>query len=191
MKCDTSWISTASDAECAWNCELSLPLNAPVEVIGDTGRNGASRSRAGSTGCIGTRGSKVCLCSEGTLVQQAKMKTVLVVDDELSIVTAWKRVLQLEGYRVVTASNGREGLVAANEEKPDLIITDWSMPIMDGIEFCRHLKLEREFARVPVILTSAGPPGPGDTAVWDDFWLKPVSIEMLLASVQRLLDACS
>jgi len=124
-------------------------------------------------------------------VQQAKMKTVLVVDDELSIVTAWKRILQLEGYRVVTASNGREGLVAANEEKPDLIITDWSMTIMDGIELCRHLKLEREFARIPVILTSAGPPGPGDTAVWDDFWLKPVSIEMLLASVQRLLDACS
>ncbi len=54
------------------------------------------------------------------------MKTILVVDDELSIVTAWKRVLQLEGYRVVTASNGREGLVAANEEKPDLIITDRS-----------------------------------------------------------------
>jgi len=95
------------------------------------------------------------------------MKTILVVDDELSIVTAWKRVLQLEGYRVVTASNGREGLVAANEEKPDLIITDRAMPIMDGVEFCRHLKLEREFARVPVILTSAGPPGPGYTAVWD------------------------
>jgi len=119
------------------------------------------------------------------------MKTILVVDDELSIVTAWKRVLQLEGYRVVTASNGREGLVAANEEKPDLIITDRSMPIMDGMEFCRHLKLERELARVPVILTSAGTPGPGDTAVWDGFWLKPVSIEMLLASVQRLLNACS
>jgi len=119
------------------------------------------------------------------------MKTVLVVDDKLSIVTAWKRVLQLEGYRVVTASNGREGLVAANEEKPDLIITDRSMPIMDGVELCRHLKLEREFARIPVILTSADPLDPGDIAVWDEFWLKPVSIEMLIASVQRLLDACS
>jgi CheY-like chemotaxis protein len=119
------------------------------------------------------------------------MKTVLVVDDKLSIVTAWKRVLQLEGYRVVTASNGREGLVAANEEKPDLIITDRSMPIMDGVEFCRHLKLEREFARIPVILNSANPPGADDTVVWDGFWLKPVSMEMLLASVQRVLNACS
>jgi CheY-like chemotaxis protein len=82
-------------------------------------------------------------------------------------------------------------LVAANAEKPDLIITDRSMPIMDGVEFCRNLKQEREFARIPVILTSADPSGPGDTAVWDGFWLKPVSIEMLLASVQRLLNAYS
>ncbi|MFM0176692.1 response regulator [Paraburkholderia sediminicola] len=117
------------------------------------------------------------------------MKTILIVDDELSVVTAWKRILQFEGYRVVTASNGREGLVAANEEKPDLIITDRSMPIMDGVEFCRHLKREREFSRIPVILTSADHPGPDDTAVWDGFWLKPVSIEVLLASARHLLNA--
>ncbi|MFL9905724.1 response regulator [Paraburkholderia fungorum] len=117
------------------------------------------------------------------------MKTILVVDDELTIVTAWKRILQFEGYRVVTASNGREGLIAANEEKPDLIITDRSMPIMDGVEFCHHLKREREFARIPVILTSADHAGPGDTAVWDGFCLKPVSIEVLLASARRLLNA--
>ncbi len=100
----------------------------------------------------------------GTPRAARKMKTILVVDDE-SIVTAWKRVLQLEGYRVVTASNGREGLVVANEEIPDLIITDRSMSITDGVEFCRHLKLQREFARIPVILTSADPPGPGDSSM--------------------------
>jgi CheY-like chemotaxis protein len=60
------------------------------------------------------------------------MKTILVVDDDLSILTAWKRVLRLEGYRVLTANNAHEGLFAAHEEKPDLIITDSSMPIMDG-----------------------------------------------------------
>jgi DNA-binding response OmpR family regulator len=109
------------------------------------------------------------------------------MDDERSIVNAWKRILQFEGYRVVTASNGREGLVAASGEKPDLIITDRSMRIMDGVEFCRHLKKERELSRIPVILTSADHPGPGDIVVWDEFWLKPVSIEVLLASVRRLL----
>jgi CheY-like chemotaxis protein len=65
------------------------------------------------------------------------------------------------------------------------------MPVMDGVEFCRHLKLRGECARIPVILTSADPPGPGDTPVWDGLWLKPVPIEMLQASVQRLLNACS
>ncbi|MFM0198152.1 response regulator [Paraburkholderia strydomiana] len=115
------------------------------------------------------------------------MKTILVMDDERSIVNAWKRILQFEGYRVVTASNGREGLVAANEENPDLIITDRSMPIMDGVEFCRQLKRELEFSRVPVVLTSAHNPRPGDTVIWDEFWLKPVSIEVLLASVRHLL----
>ncbi|MFM0367088.1 response regulator [Paraburkholderia sediminicola] len=119
------------------------------------------------------------------------MKTILVVDDESSIVTAWKRILQLEGYQVVTASNGREGLVAANEDKPDLIITDRLMPIMDGVEFCRRLKLQQELARIPVILTSADPLDPGVIPVWDEFWLKPVSIEMLIESAQRLLNACS
>jgi CheY-like chemotaxis protein len=103
----------------------------------------------------------------------------------------WKRILQFEGYRVVTASNGREGLVAANEVKPDLIITDRSMPIMDGVEFCRHLKREREFSRIPVILTSADHPGPDGTAVWDGFWLKPPSLlgkrRILPVGIARLL----
>ncbi|SAL66635.1 response regulator receiver modulated metal dependent phosphohydrolase [Caballeronia udeis] len=65
-----------------------------------------------------------------------QLKTILLVDDELSVVNAWKRILQLEGYRIVTATNGRAGLVAAREERPDLIITDRSMPIMDGVKFC-------------------------------------------------------
>ncbi|CAB3808700.1 response regulator [Pararobbsia alpina] len=119
------------------------------------------------------------------------MKTILVVEDELNIVTTWKRGLQLEGYRVLTASNGRQGLFAANGGKPDLVITDWSMPIMCGVEFFRHLKQKREFARIPIILTSADPLDPADAAVGDGFLLKPVSMEMLLASVRRLLNPCS
>jgi len=114
------------------------------------------------------------------------MKTILVIDDERSVVTGWKRILQFEGYRVVTASNGLEGLVAAKQAKPDLIITDRSMPIMDGVEFCRHLKRKRELSRIPVILTSADHREPG-VKVWDDFLPKPVSMDILLASVRHLL----
>ncbi|WP_408336098.1 response regulator [Paraburkholderia sp. RL17-337-BIB-A] len=118
------------------------------------------------------------------------MKTILVVDDERSVVTAWKRILQLAAYRVLTANNGREGLFVANAEKPDLIITDRSTSIMYGVEFCRHLKLGRTFARTPLILTSADPLDPADAALGDGFLHKPVSMQMLLASVRRSLNAC-
>jgi CheY-like chemotaxis protein len=114
------------------------------------------------------------------------MKTILVIDDKRSIVSAWKRILQFEGYRVVTASNGLEGLVAAKEAKPDLIITDRSMRIMDGVEFCRHLKQKRELSGIPVILTSADHQEPG-VRLWDEFLPKPVSMDVLLASVRHLL----
>jgi CheY-like chemotaxis protein len=118
---------------------------------------------------------------------EADMKTILVIDDERSIVTAWKRILQFEGYRVVTASNGLEGLVAAKQAKPDLIITDRSMRIMDGVEFCRHLKRKRELSRIPVILTSADHQEPG-VRLWDEFLLKPVTTEVLLASIRHFLN---
>lgn len=123
--------------------------------------------------------------------QQETKRTILLVDDDVAIVKAWKRILELAGYRVVTAGNGNAGLVAASEEKPDLIVTDRSMPAMEGIEFCRQLKLDLELARIPVILASAHPVEPGDAAVWDEFWQKPVSLVVMVASVRRLLNASS
>jgi CheY-like chemotaxis protein len=120
--------------------------------------------------------------------QQETKRTILLVDDEVNVLKAWKRILQLEGYRVVTSINGQAGLVAANEEKPDLIITDQSMPGMEGVELCRQLKLKQELARIPVVLTSAYPMEHGDAAVWDEFWQKPVSLVAIVASVRRLLN---
>ena len=111
----------------------------------------------------------------------------MVVDDDPSIVKSWKRILRLNGYAVVTASNGREGLAAASKESPALIITDQSRPAMDGVEFCRRLKLERALARIPIILISANPPAADRKPLWDEFLFKPVLMDVLLASVQRLL----
>ena len=59
------------------------------------------------------------------------MKKILVVDDEFDILTTWRLVLQMEGYEVVTASNGLLALDSARAHLPDLIITDWMMP-QDG-----------------------------------------------------------
>jgi CheY-like chemotaxis protein len=88
----------------------------------------------------------------------------------------------------LTASDGHAGLVVAREERPDLIITDRSMPIMDGVEFCRQLKLEQALAHIPVVLISADPLKSGDTTRWDEFWQKPVAIDTIKASLLRLLS---
>ena len=117
--------------------------------------------------------------------------TVLVVDDEPDKRLLLAFALENEGYEVHTAVDGVSGLQAVETYQPDLIVTDRSMPAMEGIEFCRQLKLDLELARIPVILASAHPVEPGDAAVWDEFWQKPVSLVVMVASVRRLLNASS
>jgi CheY-like chemotaxis protein len=80
---------------------------------------------------------------------------ILVVDDNRSLVLAAERVLQKEGFDVLTAFDGLEGLGKARAEKPDLIILDILMPKMDGYEVCRHLKSDPNIAHIPVIILSA------------------------------------
>ena len=94
------------------------------------------------------------------------MKTILIVDDDASIVKSWERILHSDGYRVVAASDGGDGFAAAKSERPSLIITDRSMPTMGGVELCRRLKLETELARIPVILTSADSPSDDRRVMW-------------------------
>jgi CheY-like chemotaxis protein len=113
------------------------------------------------------------------------MQTILIVDDDHSILAAWKRILKLEGYRVETANDGRAGLSLDHDLKPDLIITDQSMPI---IEFCRRLKSVPTLARIPVILASADYRAASDPPAWDELWQKPVSTELMLASIRRLTN---
>ena len=114
------------------------------------------------------------------------MQTILLVDDDRSILIAWRRLLQLNGYRVETASDGGSGLAMANGVHPALVITDRSMPGMDGIDFCRQLRREPKLAGIPVILTSADEIALG-APIWDEFWQKPVPIETMLASIRRLV----
>jgi len=98
------------------------------------------------------------------------MKTILIVDDDASIVKSWERILHSDGYRVVAASDGGDGFAAAKSERPSLIITDRSMPTMGGVELCRRLKLETELARIPVILTSADSPCDDRRVMWEPFY---------------------
>ncbi len=79
-------------------------------------------------------------------------KTILVVDDKASVLRLLREYLSEKGYRVVSAMNGREALSAARHEKPDLILLDIMMPTMNGFEFMRAYRKERD---TPVIILTA------------------------------------
>ena len=80
---------------------------------------------------------------------------ILVVDDDHSLVRVAQRVLQKEGFDVITAFDGLEGLQKAQEEKPDVIVLDVTMPKMDGYEVCRHLQQDPNTHRIPVLFLTA------------------------------------
>ena len=82
-------------------------------------------------------------------------KRILIIDDNRALVLAAERVLQKNGFDVLTASDGLKGLEKARAEKPDLILLDINMPVMDGYEVCHKLKSDPDMARIPVIILSA------------------------------------
>jgi CheY-like chemotaxis protein len=83
------------------------------------------------------------------------MKTILLVDDEYALVVNLTELLQDDGYRVVSAANGKDGLARLEVEKPDLVLTDFMMPIADGRELVRGMRALPEFRSVPVVMMSA------------------------------------
>jgi DNA-binding response OmpR family regulator len=115
-------------------------------------------------------------------------KTILVVDDEARLVSVVEAYLQQEGYRVVTASDGRAALFLARQEKPDLIILDIMMPEIDGLEFMRLHRKERD---TPIILLTAKV-DEDDKVIGlelgaDDYVTKPFRPRELVARVRAVL----
>src|SRR6266516_8051234 len=82
----------------------------------------------------------------------AGMATMLVVDDDRKLIDMLRRTLAYEGYRVVTAVDGYEALDKARRHKPDLVVLDWMLPGMDGIEVVRVL---RETDATPILMLTA------------------------------------
>lgn len=118
------------------------------------------------------------------------MKTILVVDDELGIANVVAATLEDEGYRVLSASNGLQGLEQLNEGKPDLIVSDFMMPFMDGATMIRQIRANAALQRVPILIVSAMQEALIRSRFedLDAFLRKPFRIATLLNLVEELLS---
>lgn len=117
--------------------------------------------------------------------------TVLVVEDETALATLLRYNLEREGYRVVEARDGEEGLMVAEESNPDLIILDWMLPQISGIEVCRRLRGRSNLRNVPIVMLTARGEEPDrirglDTGA-DDYIVKPFSMTEFLARLRAVM----
>jgi len=115
-------------------------------------------------------------------------KTILVIEDEPHIAMGLKDALTFEGYRVVTASTGREGLNVARAERPNVVLLDLMLPDLNGYQVCEELR--RHDAFVPVIMLTAKSQEAdkirGLDAGADDYVTKPFSVGELVARIRAL-----
>ena len=115
------------------------------------------------------------------------MSKLLIVDDEVAILEALTDILSVEGYEVATAANGAEGLKRAGEDRPDLILLDLMMPVMDGQEMLRRLKESPDLRAIPVVVMSAGRVSKSELQ-GSRFLAKPFELDDLLDSVTDELN---
>jgi two-component system, OmpR family, phosphate regulon response regulator PhoB len=117
--------------------------------------------------------------------------TILVVEDEDSLATLLQYNLEKEGYQVSVAGDGEEALIQVEERLPDLVVLDWMLPKVSGIEVCRRLRQRAETRNVPIIMLTARSEESDrvrglDTGA-DDYLAKPFSMTELAARIRAVL----
>ncbi len=119
------------------------------------------------------------------------MPKVMLVEDEEDLVTLLTYNLQKSGYEVVSLPDGKKAVPVALLEKPDVMILDWMLPTLSGIDICKAVRQEYRLKKIPILmLTARGTEGDkltGFSAGLDDYMTKPFSIPELLARIGALL----
>lgn len=118
------------------------------------------------------------------------MKTILVVDDEFGNAEVLGLILQEEGYRAFCAADGREGLAKIGEVRPDLVVMDFMMPVMNGAEMGRALRESEKTRGIKIILCSGLSEAvvAKEWAAYDRFLRKPYNVAELLGQIGVLLE---
>jgi two-component system response regulator VicR len=117
---------------------------------------------------------------------------ILYIEDEPEMIELTRMVLEREGFEVLGAMGGNEGLEKIKQEKPDLILLDLMMPEMDGWEVYRRIKVDKDLANIPIIIVTAKTQSVDKAlglhvAKVDDYITKPFGPQDIVDSVQRVL----
>lgn len=117
--------------------------------------------------------------------------TILVVEDEAPLLTLLRYNLEKQGFRVEEAADGQEALLRVAETRPDLILLDWMLPSLSGLEVCRQIRRRPATRELPIIMVTARTEDQDavralDTGA-DDYIAKPFAMEALLARIRALL----
>ena len=113
---------------------------------------------------------------------------ILIIEDDEAILTFLRRGLAYDGYQVETADDGQTGLLMAKDKPPDLVVLDWMLPGLDGLEVCRRLQTG---GHLPILMLTArdsvSDRVQGLDAGADDYMVKPFNLDELLARIRALL----
>jgi DNA-binding NarL/FixJ family response regulator len=120
------------------------------------------------------------------------MKKILVVDDDATLRKILQNSLEQRGYQVTAVSSAQDGLARFNQDVPDIIVSDVSMPGIDGFEFCRQLRSQPSGKLIPFIFLSAknelNDRVQGHTIGADSYLTKPFEMKELLANIEALIE---
>ena len=117
---------------------------------------------------------------------------ILVIEDDPSAARLMVYALELEGFQVIAATDGLDGLKQAKEEEPDLIILDVMLPGLDGFEVCDRLRADSTTAQLPILILSAKAHEKdkltGEQVGADQYIVKPADMDVVLAAVENMLN---
>ncbi|UPG72552.1 phosphate regulon transcriptional regulator PhoB [Roseomonas gilardii subsp. gilardii] len=124
-------------------------------------------------------------------IETSARPTILVVEDEAPLLTLLRYNLERQGFRVEEAADGQEALLRVSEGRPDLVLLDWMLPSLSGLEVCRQLRRRPATRDLPIIMVTARTEDQDavralDTGA-DDYIAKPFTVEALLARIRALL----
>ena len=118
-------------------------------------------------------------------------KKILLVDDSSTVLMMERMILAAESYELCTASNGKQAVERAKIERPDLILMDVVMPLMDGVEACKAIRADDATREIPIIMvTTRGEPHNVESGYelgCNDYVTKPINGPELLSKVRNLL----